>query len=97
MLLVEEFLGQEFAWRKSMTSSSGLDLLKQIIQSNEDLSPRIDPSEIKLTTKFSEDMGFDSMAMMSLVYELQDKYPDLDESEVVGIESVEGLIKVLEK
>ena len=72
-------------------------MLKNIIRSNEDLQPRCSVDEISSETKFSEDMGFDSMAMMSLVYELQDSYPDLDESEVVGIGTVEGLLKVLKK
>ena len=72
-----------------------IELLKNIIRENEDLSPRINVDDIGPETKFSEDMGFDSMAMMSLVYELQDKFPDLDETEVVGIETVEALLKVL--
>ncbi|MBL6988184.1 MAG: acyl carrier protein [Bacteriovoracaceae bacterium] len=51
----------------------------EVIEDNEDLNPKISISEITFASRFKEDLGFDSLALMSLVYELQEFYPDLDE------------------
>ena len=76
-------------------SDNKLDEIKLIIDSSEDLTPRISSAEMTPETKFSLDMGFDSMAMMSLIYELQEKYPNLDETEAIQSSSVSQLMAML--
>jgi len=76
-------------------STENLELIKAIIKSSDDLNPRIAIDEVTMTSKFSDDMGFDSMAMMSLIYELQEKYPDLDETKAIEMRSVETLLTLL--
>jgi acyl carrier protein len=54
--------------------------LKKVIEQNEDIITEIDSQTIVETNKFKEDLGLDSMAMMSLSYELQELLPQLDDS-----------------
>jgi acyl carrier protein len=64
------------------------DQVLKVINDSEDLNPKIDVSEIKIEMDFKADLGFDSLALMSLVYELQEIYPDLDEMEIAGWQTV---------
>ncbi len=64
----------------SITEQKIIDQIQQLITENSDLKSRVVPADIGADTEWSRDMGFDSLAMLSLVYELQDLYPDLEET-----------------
>ncbi len=78
-----------------MTAEQKLILIKKILEQNQDLRPRMDVTQIGFSTRFSEDMGFDSLAMMSLIYELQNHFSALSESILGQIDTVEQLIHEL--
>jgi acyl carrier protein len=62
-----------------------LAAIVEILSTTKDLRPRTARTPgapavaITLLTRFREDLGFDSLALMSLAFELQERYPDLDE------------------
>ncbi len=80
-----------------MSDSKLFDLIVKIIGSNEDLEPLIPVSDIKPDTKIQEDLGFDSLAMMSIVYELQEIYEDLDETEMANWNLISDIVKKLQE
>lgn len=49
-----------------------------IIEEHEDLEPLLPIKDLKFESGLKEDIGFDSIALMSLVYELQELYPNFD-------------------
>jgi acyl carrier protein len=59
-----------------------LDLIKKLLAANPDLEPKMAIDAIVLETRFREDLGFDSLAIVSLFYELQETYTHLEEIEV---------------
>ena len=63
-----------------MEAEKFLEIIKNIIKENEDLEPRIKLQNITLNTSLGNDLGFDSLGVMSVVYELQEIFPDLDEN-----------------
>ncbi len=75
--------------------NSELNLIKNILSANPDLKPKIPVESIAATTKFRAEMGFDSLAMASLFYELQDTYPHIDESEIQKWETIADCVKSL--
>ena len=73
--------------------SETLNLIISIIGNNEDLSPRIPINEITLSTRLNADCGYDSLALMSILYELQDAYPELDENTILEVKTFNDLIE----
>lgn len=61
-----------------------LEEIRTIVAQDDDFRPRMDPGAIMLTTRFKEDLGFDSIALMSLAFGLQEAHPDLDETAIAG-------------
>jgi len=64
--------------------STGLTRIVALLAAGGDYRLRIAPQAITATTRFKEDLGFDSMAVMSLAYELQEIYPELDEMAIAS-------------
>ena len=62
---------------------SELQVVKNILLLIPDLKPKISVDLVGLDTRFREDLGFDSLAMASFFYELQELYPKLEESQVL--------------
>lgn len=63
-----------------------------ILGKNEDLLPRIPMTEVKPDSQLGADCGFDSLALMSILYELQETYPSLDEEAITGVKTINDLI-----
>jgi len=80
-----------------MSDNKLFDLIIKIIGSNEDLEPLIPVADIKSDTKIQEDLGFDSLALMSIVYELQETYEDLDETEMANWSTISDIVKKLQE
>ena len=51
--------------------------MRTIIAEHEDLDPLLPIEDLKFESTLKEDLGFDSIALMALVYELQELYPGL--------------------
>ncbi len=68
------------------------NLIIAIISKNEDLLPRIPIAEVALSTSLSADCGFDSLALMSILYELQETYPALNENIILEVKTFNDLI-----
>lgn len=67
--------------------------LLNILKNNDDLTPRIPLHEITYETRLSADCGFDSLVLMSILYELQETYPDLDEYTILEVKTFNDLIE----
>ena len=76
-----------------MSDAELLEKIKSILKENEDLSILIPVDELKEESVFAADLGLDSLGLMSLVYEIQEDYPDLDESLMADWQTVSDLIK----
>lgn len=59
-----------------------LNTIKTILAEIPDMKPKIPVAQITLETRFRQDMGFDSLAMASLYYELEERYPHLQEADM---------------
>lgn len=59
-----------------------LAAIVQILTTSKDLRARISGDQITAATRFKEDLGFDSLALMSLAFELQEQWPELDEMSI---------------
>ncbi len=60
-----------------MQKTEALNKMLAIIEEHEDLDPLIPLADLKFESTLKEDLGFDSIALMALVYELQELYPGL--------------------
>lgn len=69
----------------------------EIIKDSEDLDPLVTLKEIKPDTRYREDLGFDSLALMAIIYELQELYPQLDETIIDQWIRIEDTIKTVLK
>ncbi|MBK7963628.1 MAG: acyl carrier protein [Bdellovibrionales bacterium] len=69
-----------------------LEVVKKILRQIPDLKPKMSVDLICPETRFREDLGFDSLAMVSFFYELQDLYPSLDESQMLKWKSVSDCV-----
>jgi acyl carrier protein len=49
-----------------------------IIDNHEDIDPLLPIKDFRIDSELKEDLGFDSIALMSLVYELQELHPNFD-------------------
>jgi acyl carrier protein len=61
---------------------SALERILAILSAGADYRPRIPPSAVGPETRFKEDLGLDSLALMSLAAELDEHYEGLDEMEI---------------
>ena len=81
----------------SSTQIEIIELIKKIIKENEDLTPKISADDITGTTSFQNDLGFDSLGLMSITYELQEEYSQLDEEEMSNWKIVNDLVNAILK
>ena len=70
-----------------------LELVKKILEGNPDLEPKIPVASITPETRFREDLGFDSLAMVSLLYELQETLPHLEETVIIKWNKISDCIQ----
>lgn len=63
-----------------------------IIANSSDLESKLPVEELTKNTHLSFDLGYDSIALMSLLYELQESYSRVDENDIVGIKTINDLI-----
>jgi acyl carrier protein len=61
-----------------MSKEEILDKMITVIEEHEDLEPLLPIEDLKFESELKEDIGFDSIALMSLVYELQELYPNFE-------------------
>lgn len=58
----------------------------------------VDPSDVKMESRFMEDLGFTSFDFMSMLGELEDEFDvEIDQQEVTDIRTVEEAVTYLEK
>lgn len=58
----------------------------------------VDPSDVKMESRFMEDLGFTSFDFMSMLGELEDEFDvEIDQQEVSDIRTVEEAVNYLEK
>jgi len=62
----------------AMTKEELLAKMITIIEEHEDLEPLLPLEDLKPESELRADLGFDSIALMSLVYELEELYPNFD-------------------
>lgn len=72
-----------------------LELIKKILSENSDFGCRLESQEITPQHQIQKDLGLDSIGLMSLIYELQEKYPDLDEEQMTNWTTVQDLINAI--
>lgn len=77
--------------------TSHLNTIRSIIENTEELDSKLPTSKIELETKFRDDLGFDSIQLMTFVYELQEHYPDLDEMSITDWLTVKDCVTTIEK
>jgi acyl carrier protein len=73
------------------------EILKQVISDCEDLNPRVKTADLKPEHLFQENLGLDSLALMTLAYELQEHYPDLDETSIIEWNKIQDCLDTLKK
>ena len=61
-----------------MSKEKLLDKMITIIEEHEDLEPLLPLEDLKFESEIKADLGFDSIGLMSLVYELEELYPNFD-------------------
>jgi acyl carrier protein len=74
-------------------NESILQKIKELLQKTPDMKPKMPIEKISLDSRFRQDLGFDSLAMASLFYELQDLYPHLEESQVKNWQAMSDCIE----
>ncbi len=58
----------------------------------------VEPSDVKMESRFMEDLGFTSFDFMSMLGELEDEFDvEIDQQEVSDIRTVEEAVNYLEK
>lgn len=58
----------------------------------------VEPSDVKMESRFMEDLGFTSFDFMSMLGELEDEFDvEIDQQEVSDIRTVEEAVTYLEK
>ena len=68
-----------------------------ILSRGNDFRPKVPPPSILPAMRFREDLGLDSLALLSLLYELQEAHPDLPESALASWITVEDLLRSVEQ
>ena len=74
-----------------------LNRMITIIEEHEDLEPLLPLEDLKFDSELKEDIGFDSIALMSLVYELQELYPDFDGTSIYKWNTLGDIVDDLSK
>ncbi len=74
-----------------------LKILIDIISKNSDLEPKILPSLINEGSCLETDLGFDSIARMSILFELQEKFGDMHESEISHWKKISDIINSISR
>lgn len=72
--------------------AQSLEHFRRIILEAEDLDCLLAPEAIAPESHLKNDLGFDSIALMSIVYELQEIYEDLDESHMADWKTVQDVL-----
>jgi acyl carrier protein len=80
-----------------MNKEELLDKMIAIIEEHEDLEPLLPPEDLKFESELKEDIGFDSIALMLLVYELQELYPNFDGTSIYKWNTLEDIVDDLSK
>lgn len=80
-----------------MSDTKTFDFLIKIISSNEDLEPLIPIGDIVLETRIQEDLGFDSLATMAIVYEIQETYEDFDETVMASCQTIAHVVEKIKE
>jgi acyl carrier protein len=62
-----------------MTTNEAFQLMLKLLNEAPDLKSKISLDELTLQTEIRRDMGFDSLAFAAFFYELQDRFPELQE------------------
>lgn len=73
-----------------------LKKIQEIIEKNEDLRSSVPPREIRSNHHFKNDLSFDSMSLMFLAYDLQEDFPELDETRISDWQLVSDCIEYVE-
>ena len=80
-----------------MNKSQLLEKMITIIDEHEDLEPLLPIEDLTFESVLKEDIGFDSIALMSLVYELQELYPDFDGTSIYRWNTLGDIVDDLSK
>ena len=80
-----------------MSKEELLNKMLTIIEEHEDLEPLLPLEDLKFESELKEDLGFDSIALMSLVYELQELYPSFDVTNIYNWNTLEDIVDDLSK
>jgi acyl carrier protein len=62
-----------------MNQQEAFQVIVDILKNTPDLRSKIPLEKLQPTTSLRKEMGFDSLAVATLFYELQDRYPSLKE------------------
>jgi acyl carrier protein len=82
---------------KAMHKEEIFDKMITIIEEHEDLEPLLPIEDLRFESELKEDIGFDSIALMSLVYELQELYPNFDGTSIYKWNTLGDIIDDLSK
>lgn len=80
----------------SVSPINNLDHFLQILTNVEDLNPKMPINNISFNSRFKEDLGFDSLAMMILFVELQQISPSLQVESLSNWSRVEDCLQDME-
>jgi acyl carrier protein len=80
-----------------MTQDEAFQLLRQIFKSTPDLRLRQPIDSLQTTHRFKQDLGFDSLAVISLLIELQDRFPHLTEADAAKWKTLGDCLESLVK
>jgi acyl carrier protein len=80
-----------------MSKEELFDKMIAIIDEHEDLEPLLPVEDLKFESELKADLGFDSIGLMSLVYELQELYPDFDGTSIYQWNTLGDIVDDLAK
>ncbi len=69
----------------------------RILSRSDDFRSKVPPTSITGSMRFREDLGLDSLALLSLLYELQETHPGLLESELGSWTTVDDVVRSVER
>ena len=80
-----------------MNKEELLDKMITIIEEHEDLEPLLPIEDLKFESEIKADLGFDSIGLMSLVYELEELYPNFDGTNLYRWSTIGDIVDDLSK
>ena len=80
-----------------MSKEELLDKMITVIEEHEDLELLLPLEDLKFESELKADLGFDSIGLMSLVYELQELYPDFDGTNIYKWNTLGDIVEDLAK